>query len=156
MATQTEPTTSAIFRAMRHLEVDPELAYEVAEENRRQAGENVIAAIGAEIAQLRAEMETRFASVDARFASMETRLASMDASMETRLASMDASMETRLASMDALMKTRFASMDAHLAEIKASIATQTSRIDVLQRVIWPLVISLLAVMMGLLYKAVFN
>ena len=39
MATPTEPTTSAIFRAMRHLEVNPELAYEVAEESGGTPGE---------------------------------------------------------------------------------------------------------------------
>ena len=49
MATQTEPATSAIFRALRSVDVDPDLAYEAAEESRRQAGENVIAAIGAKI-----------------------------------------------------------------------------------------------------------
>ncbi len=48
-----EPATSAIFRALRSVDVDPDLAYEAAEESRRQAGENVIAAIGAQIAELR-------------------------------------------------------------------------------------------------------
>ena len=38
MATQTEPATSAIFRALRSVDVDPDLAYEAAEESRRQAG----------------------------------------------------------------------------------------------------------------------
>ena len=40
MATQTEPATSAIFRALRSVDVDPDLAYEAAEESRRQAGES--------------------------------------------------------------------------------------------------------------------
>ena len=35
MATQTEPATSAIFRALRSVDVDPDLAYEAAEESRR-------------------------------------------------------------------------------------------------------------------------
>ena len=43
MATPTEPATSAIFRALRSVDVDPDLAYEVAEESRRQAGKNVLA-----------------------------------------------------------------------------------------------------------------
>ena len=49
MATPTEPATSAIFRALRSVDVDPDLAYEAAEESRRQAGENVIAVLGAKI-----------------------------------------------------------------------------------------------------------
>ena len=61
MATQTEPATSAIFRALRSVDVDPDLAYEAAEESRRQAGQNVIATIGAQIAELRAEMKAGFA-----------------------------------------------------------------------------------------------
>ena len=60
MATQTEPATSAIFRALRSVDVDPYLAYEASEESRRQAGENVIAAIGAQIAELRAENGEEF------------------------------------------------------------------------------------------------
>ena len=43
MATPTEPATSAIFRALRSVDVDPDLAYEAAEESQRQAAENVIA-----------------------------------------------------------------------------------------------------------------
>ena len=47
MATPTEPVTTeptgALFRALRSVDVEPNLAYEAAEENRRQAGENVIA-----------------------------------------------------------------------------------------------------------------
>ena len=43
MATPTEPATSAIFRALRSVDVDSDLAYEAAEESQRQAGENIIA-----------------------------------------------------------------------------------------------------------------
>ena len=43
MANPTEPATSPIFRALRSVDVDPDLAYEAAEASRLQAGENVIA-----------------------------------------------------------------------------------------------------------------
>ena len=53
MATLTEPAapepTGALFRALRSVDVEPNLAYEAAEETRRQAGENVIAVLGAKI-----------------------------------------------------------------------------------------------------------
>ena len=59
MATPTEPVTTeptgALFRALRSVDVEPNPAYEAAEENRRQTGENVIVAIGAKIAKLWAE-----------------------------------------------------------------------------------------------------
>ena len=54
--------------------------------------------------------------------------------------------------------TKFkAEMDTRLTHIEAEIKTQTSRIDVLQRVIWrviwPLIVLLAAPIFGLLYKA---
>ena len=91
MATPTEPATSAIFRALRSVDVDPDLAYEAAEENRRLAGENVVAAIGAKI-------------------------------------------------------------DSQGVRIEAEIKAQTARIDVLQRVIWPLIVLLAVPVFGLLYR----
>ena len=45
-------------------------------------------------------------------------------------------------------------MKAGFTEANARIAAQTSRIDVLQRVIWPLIVLLAALIFGLLYKAV--
>ena len=60
-----EPATSAIFRALRSVDVDPDLAYEAAEESRRQAGENFIAVIGSQIAELRAEVKAQGARIDA-------------------------------------------------------------------------------------------
>ena len=115
MATPTEPVTTeptgALFRALRSVDVDPNLAYEAAEENRRLAGENVVAVLGAKI-------DAQGAKIDAQGARLE----------------------------------------AQITEIKAEIKAQTSRIDVLQRVIWrviwPLIILLAAPIFGLLYKAV--
>ena len=52
----TEPT-GALFRALRSVNVEPNLAYEAAEENRRQAGENVIAVLGAKIDAQAARIE---------------------------------------------------------------------------------------------------
>ena len=53
MATPTEPVTTeptgALFRALRSVDVEPNLAYEAAEENCRLAGENVVAVLGAKI-----------------------------------------------------------------------------------------------------------
>ena len=52
-----EPPTSAIFRALRSVDVDPELAHEAAEERLRQAGENVIVVLGAKIDAQAARIE---------------------------------------------------------------------------------------------------
>ena len=92
------------------MDVEPNLAYEAAEENRRLAGENVVAVLGAKI-------DAQGAKIDSQGARLE----------------------------------------AQITEIKAEIKAQTSRVDVLQRVIWrviwPLIILLAAPIFGLLYKA---
>ena len=53
MASPAEPVTTeptgALFRALRSVDVEPNPAYEAAEENRRRAGENVVAVLGAKI-----------------------------------------------------------------------------------------------------------
>ena len=86
MATQTEPAatepTGALFRALRSVDVDPNLAYEAAEETRRQAGENVIAVLGAkidaqgaridaQITEIRAEVKAGFSEVNSRIDTLE-------------------------------------------------------------------------------------
>ena len=121
MATPTEPVTTeptgALFRALRSVDVEPNLAYEAAEENRRLAGENVVAVLGAKIAVLGAKIDAQGAKIDSQGSRLEDQI----------------------------------------TEIKAEIKAQTSRIDVLQRVIWrviwPLIILLAAPVFGLLYKA---
>ena len=74
MAIPAEPATSAIFRALRSVDVDPDLAYEAAEESRRQAGENVVAAIGAQITELRAELDTRLTRIEAEIKTQGARI----------------------------------------------------------------------------------
>ena len=107
MATQTKPATNAIFRALRSVDVDPDLAYEAAEESRRQAGENVITVIGAQLTEFRAELDTRLTRIEAEIKSQTVRIDAMG-----------------------------------------------SRIDVLQRVIWPLIGLLATTVFGLLYRVV--
>ena len=54
----------------------------------------------------------------------------------------------------ALPKDSRGPKNAGFAEVKAEIKAQNSRIDVLQRVIWPLIGLLAMTVFGLLYKAV--
>ncbi len=68
MATQTEPVTTeptgALFRALRSVDVEPNLAYEAAEESRRQAGENVIAALEPKIDSQSARIDVKFPQIE--------------------------------------------------------------------------------------------
>ena len=85
MATPTDPAakepTGALFRALRSVDVDPELAYEAAEASRRHAGENVIAAIGAQITELKAELGSQATEFRAE---MDTRLTRIEAEIKTQ------------------------------------------------------------------------
>ena len=68
MATPTEPVTTeptgALFRALRSVDVEPNLAYEAAEENCRLAGENVVAVLGAKIDAQGAKIDSQGARLD--------------------------------------------------------------------------------------------
>ena len=46
--------------------MDPDLAYEAAEESRRQAGENVIVAIGAKIDSQSARIDVKFSQIESQ------------------------------------------------------------------------------------------
>ena len=75
MATPTEPVTTeptgALFRALRSVDVEPNLAYEAAEENRRLAEENVVAVLGAKIAELGTRIDAQGVKIDAQSARIE-------------------------------------------------------------------------------------
>ena len=74
MATPVEPATSAIFRALRSVDVDPDLAYEAVEESRRQAGENVVAVIGAQITELKAGIDAQGARIEAQITELKAEI----------------------------------------------------------------------------------
>ena len=78
MASPTEPVTTeptgALFRALRSVDVEPNLAYEAAEENRRQAGENVIAAIGAKIDARGVRIEAQITEIKAEIKAQTARI----------------------------------------------------------------------------------
>ena len=136
MATPAEPAatepTGALFRALRSAGVEADLAYRADDEVRAQAGQNVIAAISAQI-------DAQSARLDAQSARLDAQITEFGAAMDVRLTRLETTTEARF------------------AEIKAEIKAQTSRIDVLQRVIWhviwPLVVLLAVPVFGLLYKA---
>ena len=125
MALSTEPAPSALFRALRSVHVDPDLAYEAVEESRRQAGQNVIAAIGSQIAELKAEIETQ----GARF-------------------------EAQITELRAEIETQGARIEGQGTRLEAQISEVRSEVKVLHRVIWPLIAILATSVFGLLYKAV--
>ena len=71
MATRTEPTagetSGALFRALRSVGVEPDLAYRADDEVRSQAGQNVIAVLGAKVDSFRAELNTKIDTQVAEF-----------------------------------------------------------------------------------------
>ncbi len=112
--TVPERPAGALFHALRNADVDAESAYEAVEEVRDMAGHNVVVELGARIDSVETELGSRIDSV-------ETELGSRIDSVETELGSRIDRMETELGSR---------------------IDTLTSRIDTLQKVLWPLVIAI--------------
>ena len=131
MATETQPT-SAMFRALRSANVEAELALAAVEETRNAAGENVIAAISAQLSELRSdlrtEMQAGFARVDQRFEEVNTRFAEVNGRIDT------------------LSK-----------QLGGRIDTLEGKVQTVMRIVWPLVIGLLIAVTGttsaFLYKA---
>jgi len=68
------PPADAMSRALRSVNVDPELAFQAVEETRNAAGENVIAAISAQIANLQTAMQVGFAELNGRIDALEGRV----------------------------------------------------------------------------------
>lgn len=113
MATQTEPivgeTSGALFRALRSVGVEPDLAYSADDEVRSQAGQNVNTVLNARFDELSAKVEALESRVDIKIDSLHT-------------------------------------------ELSTGLDAVNSRIDTLQRVIWPLVVLLASTVFGLLYR----
>ena len=164
MATQTQPT-SAMFRALRSVNVEPELAQQAIEENRNEAGQNVIAAIGAQLAELRSdlrtEMQAGFARVDQRFEEVNTRFAEVNGRIDTmseqlggRIDSLSGQVNGRIDTMSEQLGGRIDTMSEQLG---GRIDTLEGKVQTVIRIVWPLVIGLLIAVTGttsaFLYKA---
>ena len=100
-----------------------------------QAGQNVIAAIKADNAETRAENKARFAEVNARLREMK-------------------------AENDARFREMKAENDARFREVMAEIRVVNGRIDMLRqvmwRVVWPLVVLVFSIVMGVFYRFLFD
>ena len=72
MPTSTEPDTGAIHRVLLDSGADPMLIHPAIEEIRHLSGQNVIAAIGAQITELRSETQARFTELRAEMNTLNT------------------------------------------------------------------------------------
>ncbi len=137
-----EEQSGELFRALQDAGADIETAYRADREVRSQAGQNVIAAIKADNAETRAEMNARFREMDARFREMK------------------AENDARFAQMKAENDARFREIKAEIAEVKAEVRVVNGRIDMLRqvmwRVVWPLVVLVFSIVMGVFYRFLFD
>ena len=78
MATLTEPvsgeTSGALFRALRSVGVDADLAYSADGELRSHAGQNVIAVLGARFDTLNAKIDALCADLDTKIDAVNSRI----------------------------------------------------------------------------------
>jgi hypothetical protein len=102
MATRTEPTvgetSGALFRALRSVGVEPELAYRADDEVRSQAGQNVIAVVNARFAELSAKIDTQVAELSAKVdtlsAELSTRMDAVDTKIDAKHDSVNSRIDT--------------------------------------------------------------
>ena len=126
-----ETATDALYQALSSPEPDPQVVHAAIEEIRYLSGHSVIAAIEAKI-------DSQSARGDVKFSQIEAQITEVRAEMKAGFT------EVR------------AEMKAGFTEVKAEIKAQNSRIDVLQRVIWPLIGLLATTVFGLLYRVVIS
>ena len=150
MATPAQPATSAVFRALRSVDVASDLAYEAAEEVRHEAGQNVITVVEAQNAGLKSEFTEFKAELKAEFVEFKAELKSEVNELRAELKAEVSEIKAESAEIRSEVKAQGARIDAVGIQIEAL----GSRIDTLQRVIWPLVGLLATTVFGLLYKAV--
>ena len=72
MPTSTEPDTGAIHRVLLDSGADPKLIHPAIEEIRHLSGQNVIAAIGAQITELRSETQAQITELRAEMNTLNT------------------------------------------------------------------------------------
>ncbi len=150
MATPTQPAPSAVFRALRSVDVDPDLAYEAAEEVRHEAGQNVIAVVEAQFAGLKAEFTEFRAELKTDNSELRTELKTEVNELRTELKAENAEIRSEVIAQGA----RIDAVGSQIEALGSRVDALGSRIDTLQKVIWPLIGLLATTVFGLLYKAV--
>ena len=76
--------------------------------------------------------------VNARFAELSAKIEAVEARIDTKIEAVETRIDTKV--------------DALRTELSAGLTAVNSRIDTLQRVIWPLVVLLASTVFGLLYR----
>ena len=74
MPTSSKPETSAIHRVLIDSGADPKLIHPAIEEIRHLSGQNVIAAIGAQITELRSEMQAQINGLQVQITALRTEM----------------------------------------------------------------------------------
>ena len=123
MATPAEPATDALYQALSTPEPDPQVVHTAIEEIRYLSGQNVIAAIGAQITELKAKIDSQGARIDVKFSRIEAQITEVRAEIKAQGARIDA-------------------QTSRIDDLRQMI----------WRVIWPLIVLLAVPVFGLLYR----
>ena len=151
-STRTE-STGALFKALRSVGVEPELAYRADDEVRNRAGRNVVSVIGAKIDARTKEIGARLDAQGVAVARIDNQGADLEAKIEAQGAELGARIDDKFTQVNSRISSIESRMDAQAVQI----ASNGARIDdlrvVLVRVIWPLIILLAVPIFGAVYKA---
>lgn len=98
MATPTEPTvgetSGALFRALRSVGVEADLAYRADDEVRSQAGQNVITVVNARFAELSAKVDTQVADLGAKIDAQGARTDAVNSQIDSLRSELNGRIDT--------------------------------------------------------------
>ena len=127
MPASSKPETSAIHRALIDSGADPKLIHPAIEEMRNLSGQNVTAAIGAQITELRSEIQAQINDLRTE-------------------------MQTQINGLQVQITELRSEMQAQINGLQAQFTALRAEMNNLTKIIWTLISLLFIPMFGLLYK----
>ena len=137
MPTSTEPDTGAIHRVLLDSGADPKLIHPAIEEIRHLSGQNVIAAIGAQITELRSETQAQFTELRAEMNTLNTETQAQFTGLRAEMNTLNTETQAQITGLRSETQAQFTGLRAEM--------------NTLNKVIWTLISLLFIPMFALLY-----
>ena len=130
-STRTE-STGSLFKALRSVGVEPELAYRADDEVRNRAGRNVVSVIGAKIDARTKEIGARLDAQGVAVARIDNQGADLEAKIEAQGAELGARIDDKFTQVNSRISSIESRMDAQAVRICVS-ASSYGRPDLRRR-----------------------
>ena len=149
MPTSSKPETSAIHRALIDSGADPKLIHPAIEEMRNLSGQNVTAAIGAQLTELRSDLQTQITELRS---DVQTQIAELRSEVQAQINDLRTEMQTQINGLQVQITELRSEMQAQIKGLQAQFNALRGEMHTLTKIIWTLISLLFITMFGLLYK----